>query len=506
MSRKSAHRWLTSAIAVAFALAPLAATPALAQGADTAPATNDTVKKINRGPEVKITDATVEAGKESNHNFTITDPEGDDVVTAYWIPIDDFNLEYVSGDTWRIRVENDAKPGVYEVSVQGQDALGNFGDVARAKITVTPKVTPPAPKPTQDPVPPPKPPAPQPTKQPVPPPADQRPTIDVKGGEFDNRKENKITFTVNDPLKDDRYVVWWYPLPGSTMKHVKDDTWEITIAKGAKVGKYDLRMWVRNSKGVDGPEVKVPVTIFQGKDEPKPQPPAPQPTKDPQPPAPKPTDPPKPPVPPTPTDPPKPPKPTDPPKPTPPPAANKGPVIDINPGVINNHRDSVIHFTVTDPEGDAIANVEWQPIPHAHLRRGWDNNWHIFVDDDIRPGTYPIKMWAFDVRGNKGPVVEKTLTVTGRWQNDDPDIQDARITIPAGKAHVHQIIVNDSDGDPITLRILSGQKSWMRLDGDKLHLTPTAADVGHHRVILQAFDGYEYDTEELDIFVRGSGW
>lgn len=448
MTRKSTSRTMLSALAVAMGAASLAVVPVLPGTAQEEPEADITPiaqPVSNKGPVVTVADATFTAGKDNSLTFTIADPENEGVKTAYWNPLQGFDLEYVDNDVWKLSIDESVAPGEYLFEVQGEDIHGNLGETVTAKITLKANTPAPQPQPTNDPQ----------------PPATQGPIVKIQGGTFDNRKSHTIPFTVDDPQGDRIHQVWWYPIPGATMRFVEDNRWEVTLAPGAKVGEHDLRIWAIDAHGNKGPEAKVKVNIVDGN---------PQPTPDP--------------------------------TPDPNPGVNDGPTVQVSGGTYDNRQRNVIPFKVVDPEGDWVGRVWWYPLPNSSLRHVEGNTWEIVMEPGVRPGDYPLRIWAMDDKGNKGAESNVNIRVVGNSVNAAPTINDGRITMWAGYPYTYKVPVTDPDNDPITLRIVEGEP-WMSIvDGNKLRLAPGRANVGHFRVTLEASDGKATDRGTYDVYVN----
>ena len=444
MSRFARHQFLTTALVLALGIAPVTALPSQAQDTPEPDITPINANVANAGPVVTIANATFSQGTKVRHTFTVSDSDG--VSTTYWTPVQGFDLEYVSEDTWALTSDGSVAPGTYTFEFYGEDVHGKVGDTVRATITITANT-----------------PAPQPTN-PAPNPNQQGPVVSIEGGAFKNDQAHTIPFTVKDPQGDRIHQVWWYPIPGAEMRWVEGDKWEIAIAKGAKPGKYTLRVWGIDANNNKGEEARVPLTIVDAAA------PAPQPTNTPQPPV--------------------------------NPGVNNGPVVNIDDVTIDNRRQSRIPFTVVDPEGDWVGNVWWQPIPNGTLRHVEGNNWEIVVAPGVRPGNYDLKIWAFDEKGNKGPERTTKVKVVGNAVNAAPVINDGWIRMWAGYPYTYEVPVSDPDNDQITLRIVDGQRPWMRVRGNKLVLDPSRRDVGHFRVTLEADDGKATSRGTYDIYVN----
>lgn len=441
MTRKTTSRTLLSALAVAMGTATFGVfpvTPAMAQAQpepDIAPVASPVA---NQGPVVTVADATFPAGKDNSLTFTISDPENEGVQTAYWNPMPGFDLEYVDNDVWKLSIDKSVAAGEYSFEVQGEDIHGNLGQTVTAKITL--KADAPAPQPTADPE----------------PPTTQGPIVKVQGGTFDNRRAHTIPFTVDDPQGDHIQQVWWYPIPGATMRFVEENRWEINIAAGAKVGEHDLRLWAIDEHGNKGPETKVKVNIVDGKPKPSPDPN---------------------------------------------PGVNKGPTVLISGGTYDNRQRNVIRFKVVDPEGDWVGRVWWFPLPNSTLRNVEGSDWEIVMEPGVRPGDYPLRIWATDDKGNRGEEVNVTIRVVGHAVNAAPTINNGRIVMWAGYPYTYQVPVTDPDNDPVTLRIVKGEP-WMSIvDGNKLRLAPGFGNRGRFSVILEASDGKSTSLATYDILV-----
>lgn len=446
MTRKTTSRTMLSALAVALGSASLAVLPAFptvaqeAPAQDTAPAAQPVA---NKGPVVVISDATFPAGRDHEHTFTITDPENEGVQTAYWNPTPGFELEYVRGNTWKLEIDDNVAPGEYNFEIQGEDIHGKIGAPATATITISGDT-----------------PQPQPTGEPEPP-ATQGPVVRVQGGTFDNRRENKIPFTVDDPQGDRIHQVWWYPIPGATLRFVEDNRWEVVIPRGAKVGTHNLRIWATDVNGNKGPVANVRVVIHNG----NPQDP-------------------------------------DQPKPNPDPGVNSGPVVQVSPGTYDNRQRNVIPFKVVDPDGDFVRKVWWYPLPNSTLRHVDDDNWEIIMEPGVRPGNYPLRIWAMDDKGNKGAESNVNIRVVGNKVNSAPIMNNGRVEMWAGYPYTFTPSFSDPDGDPVRLRIVDGEP-WMSIvEGNKLRLAPGRHDVGRFRVTIEASDGQDTDRGTYEINVK----
>lgn len=443
MNQSIRRRLLTSVLAVglgASSLSALSVQPVLAQEEPEAPIIPVNQPVSNAGPVVNASDFSVTEGSRGVRDITFSDAEGDAIKQVYWNPVDGFDFEYVNDTTWQLIAKETLREGSYKIDFQAEDASGNFGAIKSITVTVTKRQQP------------------QPTTPPAP--GGQGPVVSVQGGTFDNSKVNTISFTVQDPQGDHIHQVWWYPFAGGSLRWVTENKWEISIPKGAPAGKYNLRLWAIDNKGNKGDEVSVPITIVDTNA------PAPQPTDNPN------------------------------------PGVNRAPTVQVSSGTYDNRQRNVIPFKVVDPDGDHVSNVWWYPLPNSSLRHVEGNNWEVVMEPGVRPGDYPLRIWAIDDKGNKGEESKATIRVVGNAVNAAPTIQSGRIQMWAGYPYSYKLPVSDPDNDRLTVRIVSGE-SWMRVDSNNvLHLNPSRRDVGHFRVTLEVSDGKATDRGTFDVYVN----
>ena len=417
--------------------------------------TEPTPPPAGSGPVVTIANGSYVEGSRHTHPVRITPASGVELKQGLWYDLPGFDLEYVTGNEWRIVIEPTVKAGKYTVKVQGEDANGKIGAIGQAEITITPKNTP-QPNPTT-PAPTPTTPAPNPTT-PAPQP-NQGPVVSAQGGTYSNTQEHRVPITASPEVDQ----LWYYETEGFDLG-ADVNGWWITIKQGAKVGNHKVRLYATDKSGKKGPEIEVPFTITPGNT------PVPQPTPTTQPTTPA-------------------------PQPTTNPGNNAVPRVVISDAKFDNRKENVLAFTVEGGQPNKQHQLWWERVQGMKIRPTGMNKWELVIEKGIRPDRYQLQLWSTDSQGNEGPIARPTITITGAPVNAAPVMHGANVSVRRGHSLKYNVPVTDPDGDAVTLKIVGGKERWMSVRGTTLELRPDRRVYrGTYRVTLEATDGNNHRT------------